>query len=131
MGMWNPKILVFDVGFQLSFLATLGLIVFGEKLMHWCRFLPNFFAVRESIAMTLSAQSFALPVILWNFGTLSLISPLANVFVLPFIPVAMILGFFAVVGSFLWSGFGVVFGFLGYLVLEIVIFFVQLFSYIS
>ena len=110
MAVWNPKILVYDVGFQLSFLATAGLIYVAPKLERFVKWVPQGFGVRESLLMTLSAQVLALPVILLNFERLSLISPIANVFILPFIPLAMLLGFFSVF-------FGRIVGFFGYLVL--------------
>ena len=75
MVLWNPATLFYDVGFQLSFLATLGLIIAGNKIMETTKFLPEKFGIREAFAMTFSAQIFALPVILVNFGRFSFISP--------------------------------------------------------
>lgn len=120
MNLWNPKILVYDVGFQLSFLATCGLIFVSPLIEKYFKWVPDFFGMRESVLMTMSAQIAALPVIVYNFGRLSLISPVANLFVLPFIPLAMLFGFFAV-------GIRAI-GFLGYLVLELIIFFVHFFA---
>ncbi len=128
MNLWNPKILVYDVGFQLSFLATCGLIYVSPKIEKYFMFLPKHFEIRESILMTLSAQILALPVIVYNFGRLSLISPIANLFVLPFLPISMLFGFFAVVFSWGWSFFGLLFGFAGYLSLELLILFVKFFA---
>jgi competence protein ComEC len=138
MNLWNPYIAVYDVGFQLSFLATLGLVyvsprlevaggVFGRVLSR----VPVFFAVRENLIMTLSAQAFALPVILKSFGRFSLICPLANIFVLPFIPVIMIVSFFSVVGSFVWYGLGEGVGFVCYVLLDLVFFLVGGFAELS
>jgi competence protein ComEC len=44
---------------------------------------------REALAATLAAQWLALPLILYHFGTLSVIAPLANVVILPAVPLAM------------------------------------------
>lgn len=101
MVFYNPYILLFDVGFQLSFLATFGLIMTGERIKHFFTFLPDFFGLREIFAMTFSAQIFALPVILASFKRLSLISPIANILVVPVIPIAMLFGFASVVVSYL------------------------------
>lgn len=131
MNLWNPKILVYDVGFQLSFLATCGLIYISPLLEKYFRFLPETFAIRESATMTISAQVLALPIIILNFGRLSMISPVANIIVLPFIPLAMIFGFFAVLASYIWSFLGNIFGFIGYLLLEFMILFVKLFASIK
>ncbi|MFH1218467.1 MAG: ComEC/Rec2 family competence protein [Candidatus Peregrinibacteria bacterium] len=124
MNLWNPKILVYDVGFQLSFLATLGIVVFAEELGKKFERVSGLFGIREALVMTFAVQVLALPLIVLNFGRLSLISPLANVFVLPFIPFAMLFGFLGVLG-------GKIFGFFGYLILEFIIFVVNLFSKIE
>lgn len=82
-----PAVL-WDVGFQLSLLATAGLIWFGAPIE---RRLPGWPAwIREPVALTLAAQVTTLPVILVNFERLSLVAPLANVLVVPFVPVAML-----------------------------------------
>lgn len=118
MVFYNPSILLFDVGFQLSFLATFGLVVTGEKLKKYFSFLPGHFGFREIFAMTFSAQVFALPVILANFKRLSLVSPLANVLVVPVIPFAMLFGFVSVVLSYFNFTFGFVFMLPAWLVLQ-------------
>jgi competence protein ComEC len=128
MNLWNPFILVYDIGFQLSFLATCGLIYVSPLIEKWFLWLPKNFEIRESVLMTMSAQIMALPVIVYNFGRLSLISPVANLFVLPFIPLTMFFGFLAVVSSVLSEVLGYLFGFVGYILLEIMIFFVKLFA---
>lgn len=86
---FNPLYLAADIGWQLSFLALLGLIylqplikrvlvkVFLEKL-NW---------LAEILAATVAAQIATTPVTLYNFGQVSLISPLANILVVWLIPV--------------------------------------------
>ena len=82
-----PAVL-WDVGFQLSLLATGGLIWFGAGIE---RRLPGWPAwIREPVALTLAAQLTTLPVILVNFERLSLVAPIANVLVVPFVPIAML-----------------------------------------
>ena len=82
-----PAVL-WDVGFQLSLLATGGLIWFGAAIE---RRLPGWPAwIREPVALTLAAQLTTLPVILVNFERLSLVAPIANVLVVPFVPIAML-----------------------------------------
>ncbi len=128
MNLWNPKILVYDVGFQLSFLATLGIVFFSPLIERYLRWLPEIFGMREAAQMTLSAQLLVLPVIVLNFGRLSLIAPVANLFVLSLIPFAMLFGFFAVLFDLFCGAVSDFFGFLGYLALETIIFFVNAFS---
>jgi len=83
----SPAI-AWDVGFQLSALATAGLIWFGasfEARLH--RWPP---LIREPVALTMAAQVTTLPVILLNFERLSLIAPAANVLVVPLVPLVML-----------------------------------------
>lgn len=89
----NPKILVFDPSFQLSFMATLGLIVVSPKIENCFNFLPTRFKLRESIIATISTQIFVLPLILYMMGDFSLVAIFVNLLVLIFIPVTMLFGF--------------------------------------
>ena len=113
----NPKILRFDTGFQLSFLATLGLVYispFFEKYFLW---LPKFLDLRGIASATFGAQAAVLPLILFNFGRLSLISPLANMLILPVIPFAMFFAFLSGLTSWLWLGLGKAIGWVAWLIL--------------
>ena len=87
----NPLLLKYDLGFQLSFLATLGIIVLGPVFNFWLSFVGNK-ETREIIAMTISAQIFVLPVLVLNFGYFSLVSLISNILIFPAIPFIMILG---------------------------------------
>jgi competence protein ComEC len=91
----NPLLLRFDVSFQLSFLAVIGLIFLDPILKKLLKKIPEkeFFNLRTMISMTFSAQLFTLPILIYNFGRISLISPLTNILILPFIPLLTILGF--------------------------------------
>jgi len=82
-----PSVL-WDVGFQLSSLATAGLIWFGAPIEARLRRWPGW--LREPVALTLAAQTTTLPVIVTTFGRLSLVAPLANVVVVPLVPLAML-----------------------------------------
>jgi competence protein ComEC len=82
-----PPVL-WDVGFQLSALATAGLIWFAAPLETRLARWPVL--VREPVALTLAAQLTTLPVVLLNFERLSLVAPLANVAVVPLVPLVML-----------------------------------------
>ena len=96
----NPELLVFDLSFQLSFLATFSLIVIAPLLEKVFQFVPNVLHIRESLIATVSTQIFVLPLLLYTMGQISLISIVANVAVLPAIPLAMLVGFLLSVLSF-------------------------------
>ncbi len=89
---FNPLLLKTDIGFQLSFLAVLGLIYFCSLFSKVFKKLPNYLGIRTNLCSTLSAQIFVLPILLYNFGRLSLVSPVVNVLILPFIPYLTIIG---------------------------------------
>lgn len=89
----NPKVLVFDLGFQLSFLSTLGLIYLYPILENKFSGLPDFLSFKEYLGATLASQIFVLPLLIYNFGQLSLIAPLANILILPAVPLSMFFGF--------------------------------------
>ncbi len=89
----NPKILFFDIGFQLSFLATLGLIYSSPIFEKWLTKLPDVLGFRTNLASTLAAQLFTLPLLIFYFDRISLIAPLVNVLILWVIPYVMLFGF--------------------------------------
>jgi competence protein ComEC len=88
----NPLILFYDPSFQLSFVASLGLVNFSGALSRILRFLPEKFEFREIVSATTSTQIAVLPMILSMTGELSVVSLPANLIVLPMIPVTMLLG---------------------------------------
>ena len=126
MVLWNPKILWWDVGFQLSFAAVLGLIYVAPFFKKYSSKLPEAFGIREAIQMTLSAQVMALPIIVFNFGRLSLIAPLANLLVVFAIPPAMMFGFLAVLASFVFEGISLVLGYITWGILTYIIKIIEL-----
>lgn len=127
----NPLLLRYDVGFQLSFLATLGIIMlspFWEK-----GFVKKHKAlgITEMIVLTISASIFVLPIIMYNFGTLSLISILANVAVLPFVPLAMLLIFLVSLAGILSPYFAMPFAWLAYIINHYIITIVSMLADLS
>lgn len=91
MVLCNPMILMHDVGFQLSFSATLGLLLWMPVFEEWWPGPenPHLKSLYEGLLLTLCAQMITGPLIAFQFGRVSLISPLANVVVAPFLPLAM------------------------------------------
>jgi competence protein ComEC len=98
---FNPLLLKYDLGFQLSFLATAGLVYLQPILQDFSKKIPNFLQLRNNLSATLSAQIFVLPILIYNFGQISIISPITNILILPLIPLVTILGFiFSFIGIF-------------------------------
>lgn len=120
MLVWNPLSLRYDLGFQLSFLATLGILLymplFDRARFGRRSFLPSTLA--EILLMTIAAELFVLPIILYNFHMLSTVSLAANMLILPVIPLAMFFGFLASVFGFVWIPLSKIFGLITYLILH-------------
>ncbi len=96
--------LIADAGFQLSSVATAGLIAWATPLGDRIGRLaggrvPRWLA--ESLGVSLAAQAATLPIVLGTFGRLALIAPVANLFIVPVVPVAMAAGVVAFGGAVL------------------------------
>lgn len=97
----NPKILYFDISFQLSFLATYGLIAFAPYLENKFKWIPTTLEFRGNAIATIAAQIWVLPLLLYSIGEFPVISILVNVLVLFAVPWAMFFGFImSLVGLF-------------------------------
>lgn len=93
MVMHNPYILLHDAGFQLSFLATLGLMYFQPMCERMCWWVPPHFTLRETLSTTLAASLATTPLLLSTFGMISFVSILANVIVVPVSNIMLFGGF--------------------------------------
>lgn len=113
---WNP-LYIWDVGFQLSFFATLGLILYAEPFSKFAarmlnRYVPLSTAEKiiqplsDFVLLTFAAQLTTIPIMAYHFQRISLISFIANPFILPAQPAVMILGGVAVLLSLIWLPLG-------------------------
>lgn len=114
----NPNI-PWDVGFQLSFFATLGLILYAESFQEWAvKIITRYTTpgaaqkiaapISEYFLFTLAAQLTTLPIMAYHFKRISLVSLIANPFILPVQPAVMILGGVAVLLSLVWLPLGAI-----------------------
>jgi len=109
MLIFNPLLLRYDIGFQLSFLAVLGLIyikpIFDEK---WRKRLKKekISPVLEIVDTTIAAQVSVLPILVYNFGNISFVAPITNVLIVPFIQFFTILGLIFIGGTAIWLFIG-------------------------
>jgi competence protein ComEC len=119
MIVFNPRILRFDLAFQLSALATLGLIYFSpffQRILKAER--KSFLNWRSNLATTLSAQVAVLPLLISGFGYFSPVAPLTNILILTLIPMTMFLGFLMVVFGLAFNLLGQVISFGAYWLLK-------------
>ncbi len=91
----NPLILFYDPSFQLSFLATLGLVMLSKPIEDKLGFITEKMGIRALVASTIATQIFVSPLIFYMMGQLSIIGIFVNIIVLPFIPLTMFLVFCA------------------------------------
>ena len=128
MVLHNPYILLFDPSFQLSFLATLGLIQISPRIEARIMRVPKFWGLRTIIAATLATQLFVLPLLLYNTGQFSVVGLLVNLLILPLIPITMLFGFLTGVAGFLSTILSMPFAFISYALLTYELKIVELFS---
>lgn len=142
----NPKILVFDVGFHLSFLATAAIIYLTPVLktvlskdklsdgaqapLGWSEEggRTGFLNWRESFWVTISAQLAVAPVLILNFQNFSLTSLVANVMILPIIPFVMTLGFLLGIAGLIFSPIASALVFVIYPLLEYIRILINIFA---
>ncbi len=91
----NPKVLRFDTGFQLSFIALAGIVYLSPAIKNFFKVSDDFdpLSLKENFFTTLSAQLAVMPMLISNFGGISLVSLITNVLILGVVPLTMSLGF--------------------------------------
>ena len=107
----NPLLLFYDIGFQLSFLASMGIMYLDPFFRSLFKVFGKY-KIENLLGMvstTFAAQIFTLPIMVYNFGNISLISPITNLLILPIVSGLMILGFLS-------SILGVASQFLGWII---------------
>jgi competence protein ComEC len=105
----NPHILLFDPSFQLSAIATAGLVGFGDRVFGWFSSLPERFGIREAATATVAAQLAVLPLLIFMTGNVSIVSLFANLLVLPVVPILMSFGALTAVIGWFSPGFSLLF----------------------
>jgi competence protein ComEC len=135
MTAWNPHTL-WDLGFLLSFAATLGLVALADPLQRrfegllavllparWVEPAARF--LNESLVLTTCAQLTTLPIIVYSFRTLSLVTLLSNVLILPAQQGVMLWGALATLGGLIWLPLGRALGWVAWLFLAYTIWVVE------
>jgi len=121
MVLWNPFILVFDPGFQLSILATAGLISFTPAIITRMKFIPSTLGFREIAATTIGTQVAVLPLLLYQNGQLPIFSLFANLLVLVAVPAAMLFSTLAALAGLLLGLFSTIVAAPAYVLLSYII----------
>jgi len=128
MVLWNPWTLAFDPGFQLSALATIGLILFTPMFAVRLQWVTERYGLREIAASTLGTQLAVLPLLLYQNGQLSLYALPANLLALPVMPLAMFFSGIAALAGWAAGPLAPLIGFPAYALLGYVIGVARLFA---
>lgn len=91
----NPYILQYDIGFQLSLVATIGIIALVPLITPWLWWLPK--VLGEIVSATISATVLTLPLAVFHFGGFSSMALVSNLLILPLIPWVMLVGFVSLI----------------------------------
>src|SRR5579885_2572489 len=95
ISVWSPYVL-WDVGFQLTLLGTLGIVLLAPLLARWLarslERLPGGRMGAGCLAVTSAAQLATLPIQAVNVGQLSLIAPLTNLLIAPLLDLLLLMG---------------------------------------
>lgn len=91
----NPFALIFDMSFQLSFLATIGIVYVAPVVERYTWWITEKYGLREVVAGTIGAQITVTPLLLYATGALSIVSLPANILIGWSVPLLMLCGFVA------------------------------------
>lgn len=128
MLLFNPYALVNDVSFELSYLAFAGLIFLASPIANFkfLKFLPA--SLKQPLTETLAAQIAVLPIIIFNFGLVSIISPVVNVLVLPVVPLAMLGGFLSGIFGMVFLPLGNILSIFSFVILKYILIVIEIFG---
>ena len=104
---WYPLYLWSDLGWYLSFFAFFGVLVIGPLIIKRLYGVKKPKLLTAVLIETASAQLMAFPLIMYIFGQVSIVALLANILIVPLVPLAMLLVFVAALGGMLipaWAG---------------------------
>ncbi len=128
----NPYILVFDVGFQLSFAALLGIVYVAPAIKKLLNIQDGgVFNWKENLVLTCGAQVAALPLLLFYFGQFSFTSVAANILITLAVPWTMGLGFIAISVGFVSMFVATIIAFPLYMLLSYELLLIRFFSAVA
>lgn len=114
----NPSYVWGDVGWQLSFAAFGGVMLLAPLLQRYYFGDKKPGIARQILGETISAWLCTLPILLYTFGTMSNVAIIANLLILPLVPLAMLLTFVAGIGALAIPVVATVLGYPAYLLLS-------------
>lgn len=126
----NPLLLRWDIGFQLSFLALVGIVYLEPLIVPVLARLVRWPAVVQTAATTIAASIAVLPLLLFDFGILATYTLPTNLLVLPLVPLAMALGFATAIAGLVVPFAGQLIGQLAWLIAAVQLGIVRFFAHL-
>lgn len=111
-----------DIGLKLSFLGTIGIIVFNKNITEFFIRIKIKENIAKVLSLTFSAQLMIMPITILNFNTFSLTFFISNILASPLLGIIIILGFIAIFVSFVLNPISKILFFVLNLFLELLIF---------
>lgn len=127
----DPRLLVFDLGFELSFAALLGIVYifpYLERRLGWRDKEGSVFELKKNGLQTFSAQTAVTPILLLKLGYFSATALIANILILTFIPLTMFFGALTALTGFLSYELSLVIGFFTGFILKYEILVIKFFA---
>lgn len=126
----NPRVLLWDIGFQLSFAAVMGLAYLKPAIERIFKVSPKpgFLNWKENFFTTFSAQLAVMPILFSQFGSFSPIGLVTNVLILTFVPITMLSGFLVIFASIFSSYLAMLVGWIANAFVSYELFVIDIFS---
>lgn len=121
MVLWNPLYLWYDAGFQLSFLATIAVILAMRAVETKLSSQSIIRSLQEVVWLSVFVYLFLLPILLFQFHTFTVFSIPANIVFLPMVPIAMMGSFIAALVTLIVPGAALLVGWVAYLPLTYIL----------
>ncbi len=121
MALLNPFLVLYNLSYQLSILATLGLILFSDPIAQRLRFIPETLGLRQIVAATIATQAAVAPLLVVSIGEISIASLIANPVILPLVELAMFFSFAAGALALVSVTLALPFSLVAYLLLHFII----------
>lgn len=128
MLIFNPM-WIYSVGFQLSFIATFTILLFLSKVERLIKIKNK--KLKSSIAIILTAQIGVLPISIYYFNEVQVLSVLSNFIVAPVLTIGIIIGFLIIITSMISFKIGIFLGFFGNKILDLSSIIIELLSKMS
>ncbi len=120
--MFEPDALLYSASLHLSFLATAGIVYLSEPIKKIVEKYLSRPSPIELVTTTCAAYFATMPYVMHTFGTVSMYALIANVLVLPLVPLAMFLSFVTVVASYISEPVALLFGYAATALINVILF---------